>query len=397
MTRKKNILFYIPTLSQDFGGIRQYSAGLLKLFSEITGIFNFFILHDGNDEVIMNLIIINPDLKQIKFSDYPLTKKERLRDKINYVYNRTKNLITKVPYNKESTLDRIIRINSIDILHCPYQYLPKVKNVKLLTTMHDVQELYFPDFFSAEERAYRAVNYLNFIKKADKVLVSYDHVKKDIEKFFKKNPSDIITLLLKMDNLWYKKYEGHKIKNLNIKFDEFLLYPANFWKHKNHENLVKAIHYLKQKKNLSVNFIFTGDYTIDSENKISKLINDFDLSSQIQTLGIVDEETLYSLYKSTLGVVIPTIYEAGSFPLMESILIGVPVICSNVTSLPETIGDEDFTFNPKSIEDIAIKIEQLWKDLDFRKKSLHNSSLQSQRLIETGAKEILIDLYSNLN
>ena len=68
------------------------------------------------------------------------------------------------------------------------------------------------------------------------------------------------------------------------------------------------------------------------------------------------EEELYWLYKNAMLTVIPTKYEAGSFPLMEAMKLGSPVIASNVTSLPETIGSEAYLFDPDNPAQIADKI-----------------------------------------
>ena len=96
------------------------------------------------------------------------------------------------------------------------------------------------------------------------------------------------------------------------------------------------------------------------------MIHQYNLQNQFTLVGIVNEAELYNLYKNSQGVVIPTLYEAGSFPLVESILMEIPVICSNITSLPETIGNQEFIFDPNSVENIAKKIELLWINENYR-------------------------------
>lgn len=397
MIRKKNVLFYIPGLTQDAGGVRQYSAGLLNLFLDLHKDYNFFIYHDGNDDVIMNILKDNPEFTLIRSIDYTFTNKELAKEKIFWLYNRTKNLlIKKIGYNKDTILNKIIRINKIDIIHCPNQYIPNNASAKLITTLHDVQELHFPEFFTAEQRAYRAVHFKDYIERADKVIVSYNHVKEDLIKFFDKNPKDINVLLIKMNNLWFNKFKNIRFSKVQNVPEHFILYPANFWKHKNHERLIEAIKYIKIEKEIEIKLVLTGDYNFDHGIYIKDLIKKYNLDSQIEVLGIVDEITLYNLYKTSLGVVIPTLYEAGSFPLMESILLEVPVICSNTTSLPETIGDSEFIFNPLVVHDMADKIIKLWSQDDYRQRSVDNNKKQQGRLINTGAKEILSKIYSEM-
>ena len=261
--------------------------------------------------------------------------------------------------------------------------------------MHDVQELHFPEFFTAAQRANRAVNYMKYINDAEIVIVSYNHIKEDIKKYFNKNENQIFVLLLKMDNLWFKKYENNNVQKIEI-FDKYIFYPANFWKHKNHKKLIEAIQFLKLKKGIKINLILSGDNKNHEGPSINELIKRLDLEDQIKTIGIVDEISLYNLYKNTLGVVVPTLYEAGSFPLMESILLEVPVVCSNVTSLPETIGNDSFVFNPNSVESIAEKIEKLWNDKEYRMLSITNNKNQKSRLINTRADIILNEIYTQI-
>ena len=81
---------------------------------------------------------------------------------------------------------------------------------------------------------------------------------------------------------------------------------------------------------------------------------------------------------------------------MESILLEVPVVCSNVTSLPETIGNDSFVFNPNSVESIAEKIEKLWNDKEYRMLSITNNKNQKSRLINTRADIILNEIYTQI-
>ena len=122
-----------------------------------------------------------------------------------------------------------------------------------------------------------------------------------------------------------------------------------------------------------------------------------DLNNQVKFLGLVSEEVLYSLYKNTTGVVIPTLYEAGSFPLIESIYLGRPVICSNVTSLPETIGDPRFMFDPTKINDIQEKVRMLWSDESFALAAAANASNQKRKFDSLNSLNKIKNVYSMLS
>jgi len=83
--------------------------------------------------------------------------------------------------------------------------------------------------------------------------------------------------------------------------------------------------------------------------------------------------------------------------LMESMLMQVPVICSNVTSLPDTIGDSKFVFDPFDIEDIADKIYRVYTDEHFRELNSQNSVCNSKKFVTTNALQIFQKVYQELH
>jgi glycosyltransferase involved in cell wall biosynthesis len=265
-------------------------------------------------------------------------------------------------------------------------------------TLHDVQELHFPENFTPEERAYRAITYLELLRKADRVIVSYDHIKRDIIKYFKVDSKKIQVLLLNMKNLWIDKFHDKDmvdIKHLGLP-ERFLLYPANTWQHKNHLRLMSALAEAKEKYRIIINIVCTG-HRNEHFNEIERLVTQLDIAEQVFFTGVVEENVLYSLYKSCTGVIIPTTYEAGSFPLYESILMNVPVICSNVTSLPETIGNKDYVFDPFKTDEISNLMIKLWQDEDFRERNIKHVKESSQQFQNNdSALEQVLNVYSEV-
>lgn len=393
------ILIYIPTITQEWGGIRPYSVALLRMLKEDFQ-NEYFIYHDLEDKEVLEAVQEIPNhylvtSQEINASE-TITRKEG--------YNKLKNIPWLQNLKKErnylvlNDLSTFCKKRGIEILHCPFQYVPLIKDVKVITTLHDVQELHFPEFFSAEVRAYRANAYLDFLTRADIVIVSYNHIKNDLIKYFDVAPGKIKTVLLKMDNLWVQKYENIDLETLpnNLDTVPYIFYPANLWPHKNHLKLLESIALLRDEENILVNAVFTGDMNKEHAKKIIERGNELKLSNQINFLGIVTEQTLISLYKKARAVVIPTFYEAGSFPLMESIFLGAPVICSNVTSLPETIGNNDFLFDPNDNRSIASILKKICTSEEFRNQSISNSLIQKEKLKISNSFELLMKTYNEI-
>jgi glycosyltransferase involved in cell wall biosynthesis len=82
---------------------------------------------------------------------------------------------------------------------------------------------------------------------------------------------------------------------------------------------------------------------------------------------------------------------------MESILMKIPVICSNVTSLPETIGNLKYVFDPSNIYDMANKIREICFNEEYRSTNIQNSITQSERLRNTNAELKLNEIINKLD
>ena len=91
-------------------------------------------------------------------------------------------------------------------------------------------------------------------------------------------------------------------------------------------------------------------------------------------------------------------YEAGSFPDIEAMMLGAPVICSQTTSLPETIGDLRFTFDANSPLEIARSIRQVLTNEQFRIQNIENGTQRIQVMLDNPGKvaETVQKLYATL-
>lgn len=271
----------------------------------------------------------------------------------------------------------------LDVIHFPFQCFPIYLyywNIPTLITLHDLQQEYYPDFFNEKQLKYRNIYYKKSAVECDHILVSFRHVKEDIIKFYD-IPSEKITVTsLGIENR-FKHIDVIKKDDLFNKFNiknNFIFYPAQTWKHKNHIKLLDALVILRDKYKRKVYLICTGNMDGNFKN-IREYIDKKKLNEQVSFFGFVSMAELYSLYIYSDLVVIPTLYEAGSFPLIEAMSLKIPVICSNVTSLPETIGDNRFVFNPNNEIEMAKMILDMLENKELRSLNIENSKKQVQR------------------
>ncbi len=400
--------YYIHHTSLKAGGIFTYSIGILKLLLASDYIEKIIIVIDeeqrdyfeklsSNSKV--EIIVIDRKRISIKIrlalsyfliDNYTLYKNNSIANPKLQIFKKLSFFIN--PYKK------VLNRKKIDLFHVPLQYSPIYgRDVPIITTMHDLQELHFPEFFDEHERLHRGLNNKKAITNSDHVIVSFEHIRKDLVKYFNISDEKISVCPPPFTEDWFattnETLKDTLIKKYNFR-NPFILYPAATWRHKNHINLIKAISSLRN-EGISIQLVCTGNktkYYVSLKKKISEL----ELTDQIKFLGIIPEEDLIGLYKCASMVVIPTLYEAGSGPLYEAMRYSVPVICSDVTSLPDTMGNKKYIFNPNNINEIASLIKKMLQEKDFKSENLKNSAERLHSLGKVDYMKNFVGVYKKL-
>ncbi len=291
-----------------------------------------------------------------------------------------------------SSIGAIIEEEKIDVVHTPMQYHSNYTlAVPMVTTLHDLQHFHYPDFFTEDDIRFRNIHYMKSALFSERVIVSFDHVKEDIVKFYHVPPDKIRVCSLGMPAP--KGVDQSGFKEVRAKYnlpEKYLLYSANTWRHKNHMGLIKALHLVHERSGDKVSLVCTGQKTNDYFPELEKAVNEMNLGAFVHFTGYVPDEHLLLILTNASLVVIPTLYEAGSFPLMEAMVYEAPVICSNVTSLPDTLGDPRFVFDPGDVAGMADMIVAMLKDSNLIRENRENSKKRvSERNWASAVKQFL--------
>ena len=391
--------FYIHHTTISAGGIFTYSIGILKQLLKSDQIEKIIVITSEEVNEKLKEISEDPKIEIVNINRNDLIVKLRL---ICYfllliLFTPVRNIFFKVfdwlnPYSK------ILTKENLSLFHIPVQYSPIYKTkIPVLITMHDLQEYHYPEFFSVKEKLFRKINNKIAILDSDRIIVSFNHVKNDILKYFKVSEEKVSVCPPPFADNWFAETKETDWSTLSKKYNiekDCILYPAATWRHKNHLGLLEAMKNLVLEKD-DIHLVCTGKKT-EFYKEIQSKILDYDLSKNVHFLGIVPEENLIGLYKNARLVVIPTLYEAGSGPLYEAMRYGIPVICSNVTSLPETIGNEDFIFNPNDSDEILKKIKLGLFDEEFRKRNIQNSIEKMDKFRQINFYDNFIEAYNKV-
>ncbi len=146
--------------------------------------------------------------------------------------------------------------------------------------------------------------------------------------------------------------------------DKYVFYPAQFWQHKNHLNLLKAIDILKRDIS-DIHLILVGSEKNALES-VEKYICENKLETNVTIYNFVTKERLVYLYKHAIAMVMPSYFGPTNIPPLEAMALGCPVAVSNNYAMSEQVGDAGLLFNPDSPEEIAYCIRRIWNDAQLR-------------------------------
>ena len=351
------VLFYVPFINRKSGGIFNYAQNVLK---ELTELSSTQVIVYGSHDFISEIKLDNSKVQSFLYNENFYSRFIRyINHFLSFIYFHFKLRI-----KFQDQLERILVKEKVDIIYSPYQYFPFTQNkVSGFFTLHDIQELIKPQNFSLREKIIRNYNIKTSIRHSDKVLCSYHQIKLEILKHLKLKENDVYVTGIPLRTHWIT----NQFRNINQNKGRFILYPSGTWPHKNHINLIKAFNNLALNE---IKLVFTGPKTIHY-----KALNDFIEKNEIKNiefLGIVDDETLYNLYKQAELVIVPSIYEAGSFPLYEAIYTNTLALSSNIPALSEILQNTDQTFDPNSIRDIQNTVIKFLSDKKLKAQAIKN-------------------------
>lgn len=273
--------------------------------------------------------------------------------------------------------DGTVEALGVDVLHFTHQegFLTRIPSVY---QPHDLQHVHLPQFFSWRQRRWRDVVYRALAAQAALVAVGSSWVKRDVESNLGVPPEKVAVVPLAPIVGHYPRPPAPAVERLRAALglpERFALYPAQTWPHKNHLRLLDALALARDAQGREIPLVASGRLT-PFHGEIAAHARRLGLE-HVHFVGFVSPEDLRALYAMARCVVIPTLFEAGSFPLWEAFHSGVPAVCSNVTSLPRQAGDAAILFDPLDARAIADALTRVWNDEGLR-----------SRLVELGGARV---------
>jgi glycosyltransferase involved in cell wall biosynthesis len=229
------------------------------------------------------------------------------------------------------------RLAGLEVVHFPLTVMiPRVTTLPAVTSVLDLQHEFLPEFFSRAELAYRRAVYGWSIRKSRLVVTISEHAARTVSERYGVPEGRVRPIHLGLDHATFTPGE--------VVREQFLVYPARPWPHKNHERLFEAFVALRQRH---------------PELELVLTAYEGPTPPGVRSLGHVSRDELVRLYRTAAGLVFPSLYEGFGLPVLEAMACGCPVASSNAASLPEVCGDAARLFDPRSVEDMIAAVEEI--------------------------------------
>lgn len=255
-----------------------------------------------------------------------------------------------------------------DVMHFPGQEFV-VCGMPTVYNPHDLQHLYYPQFFSAEELAWREAVYPVGCRIAQTVIVNSQWAKADFVRQYGLDPGKLQVIPEGPQLQFAASYDPADAEVVRKRYrlpDRYLIYPAITWPHKNHLRLFQALALLRDERGLTVPLVLTGSQHPKFWPALANALRELRLESQVHGLGFIPETDLRVIQQSALCLVQPSLFEASSLPMYDAWFGGIAVACSNATALPEQAGDAALLFDPFDVRSIADAVLAIATQPDVR-------------------------------
>ncbi|TAF35746.1 MAG: glycosyltransferase family 1 protein [Cytophagales bacterium] len=285
--------------------------------------------------------------------------------------------------NLDALLKDIARKYRIDFFYYPRPFLTPCYSIPFVATVWDCGHrtvAQFPEVSQNNEYQKREDWFLKTLQSACGVVVESEAGYQELEKFYGLSrdktflmPMFASAALLSADSgraeSWFK---GQSFAN-----KPFLLYPAQFWAHKNHQNLLHALAAART-HGAPLELVLCGSDQGYLQT-IKQLTEQLGLTQQVHFLGFVSTEELKHLYEKAFALVMPTFLGPTNMPLSEAQSLGCPVVCSNLKGHREQTGGIALFFDPHHVEQLSEQLLQLYEKPELRQKLIEEGKKNAQK------------------
>lgn len=269
-----------------------------------------------------------------------------------------------------------------DVFFSPTQYIPRFINIKKVAIIFDLAPQFFPEYYEKKD-LYQLNNWTSYtIKNAAHLITISNSSRHDIIKTYNINSKNITVAYPGYDESLFKKITDYEKINAVLKkyqIDEkYILYTGTIQPKKNLVRLIQAFANLintpdNRSFGIKLKLVITGKYSGEGRQAwMTKETLDapkrYGVENKVIFTNYLPSDDLPFLIAGAQALVLPSLYEGFGLPPLEAMAVGTPVIVSNVSSLPEVVGDAGLLIDPYRVDQIEQAIRIITTDVKLHSK-----------------------------
>ena len=297
---------------------------------------------------------------------------------------------------ENSWLPRQLQEQRVDVAHHLGGLLPRCP-VPAVVTLHDLQYLAYPEYFSAPKRRYLQLSQGRSLRRAAAVAAISDFTRDDAIRAFDLDPAKVVVIPPVVTAMQVPDDEERVRADLGLAGD-YLLYPAAAYPHKNHETLLRA--FASIAKGRGIDLVLTGATGAGAWGsahstlpRIGELCDELGITGRVRMLGYLTDVQLAAVYSGAVALAFPSRFEGFGLPVVEAMSVGCPVIAANTTALPAVVGDGGVLVAPDDVDGWARELARVIDDRVVREKLADAGRARFAELAAADTVDRLVDVY----
>ena len=292
-----------------------------------------------------------------------------------------------------------VKRNQMDVMFYPDHTGSIFRNLKrTIITIHDLSFMAMPETFPFTTRTYKSLAVQQSIRKADLIIAVSQATKNECIRLLNIPEDKIKVVHNGIDKSFKKNIEKDLLDNARRKFGlfgRFILFVGTLEPRKNIVRIIRAYHHLRNSFHVQQDLVISGKKGwLYSE--IFHEVERLRLKKHVHFLDYVTQKDLVSLYSLADMFVYPSLYEGFGFPPLEAMACETPVVSSNISSMPEVLGDAAVLVNPYSVEEITTAMSKVLLDNELRMKLISRGLERVKNLSWEKSSEQLLKVFEEI-
>jgi glycosyltransferase involved in cell wall biosynthesis len=289
----------------------------------------------------------------------------------------------------ERAVPKILKENDIELFISPDGYGSLHIDIPQMITVHDLAFEHYVKHTPFLVNNYYRYFVPEYCRKADKILAVSEFTKQDIISSYKIDAQKIEVVHNGTDeSIFSFRHDAHILSNYHLKEKEYFIFIGAVHPRKNVLGLLQAFEHFKNTYQHPHRLVIVGRKAWMNK-ELESFYAGMQHKNDVTWIEKTDRSHLFEILSHAFALVYPSFFEGFGIPIIEAMSAGIPVITSNLSSMPEVAGNAAILVNPKDIDEISTAMNQLVMSNDLYKELIEKGKLRSKDFSwDTSAKKV---------